>query len=46
MQSVAANFKPVEAVGANLHSYKTPVLHALPIAIISEQTKAWITIAI
>jgi periplasmic divalent cation tolerance protein len=43
MQSRMEHFTKVEAIVRKLHSYETPSLHAVPIAIISETSKSWLT---
>ncbi len=42
MQSVADNFKEVEKVVKELHSYEVPALHAVPIATITDEAAAWL----
>jgi periplasmic divalent cation tolerance protein len=42
MQSIADNFAKVEAEVTKLHSYETFVLHALPIAQLSEAAHGWL----
>jgi periplasmic divalent cation tolerance protein len=43
MQSRVEHFGKVEAIVQKLHSYEIPSLHAVPIAIISEASKLWLT---
>ncbi|MDB5171186.1 MAG: hypothetical protein JWO35_880, partial [Candidatus Saccharibacteria bacterium] len=42
MESLDANFDKIEAEVANLHSYDTFVLKAVPITHISKQASAWL----